>query len=161
MEEIKRAGPKLRRMLTEEPGEALFGAVDLWCPVLHNYKPEDCQARQKQGEQIWWYVCTGPKTPYPTLFIDHDAITMRIWLWMSWQSRVPGTPVVTRTYWEAYAGFPAPQPRAPGRDARQQARPLGHRRASRPRQPMDEIQGFGVANRVDMPDGVWAIEMID
>ncbi|MBN1123494.1 MAG: DUF4091 domain-containing protein [Sedimentisphaerales bacterium] len=108
MNEIKLAGPKLRRMLTEEPIEELCGSVDIWCPVLHNYSPEACQARQQEGEKIWWYVCTGPKAPYPGLFIDHNAIDLRIWLWMTWKWNVQGILVWESNYWTSNAAFPPP-----------------------------------------------------
>ena len=116
MEEIKLAGPKLHRMLTEEPVEALYGAVDIWCPVLHNYHPEVCQARQKQGERIWWYVCCGPKAPYPGLFIDHNAIDLRIWLWMTWKWNVQGILVWTSNYWSSSCAYPAPKIQNPWED---------------------------------------------
>ncbi|MBN1819008.1 MAG: DUF4091 domain-containing protein [Sedimentisphaerales bacterium] len=108
MNEIKRAGPKLRRMLTEEPIEELFGSVDIWCPILDNYNPDICQARQNEGETIWWYVCTGPKAPYPGLFIDHNAIDLRIWLWMTWKWNVQGILVWESNYWTSNAAFPPP-----------------------------------------------------
>jgi len=116
MEEIKLAGPKLQRMLTEEPVEPLLGSVDIWCPVLHCYKPEDCQPRQKEGEQIWWYVCCGPKAPYPGLFIDHNAIELRIWLWMTWKWNVQGILVWTSNYWTSSCAFPSPKIQCPWED---------------------------------------------
>lgn len=106
MNEIKLAGPKLKRMLTEEPVEPLFGAVDLWCPVLPNHHPEICAERQKLGETIWWYVCTGPKAPWPTLFIDHNAVNLRVWLWMTWKWNVQGILVWQSNYWTSPAAFP-------------------------------------------------------
>jgi hypothetical protein len=116
MEEIRRAGPKLRRMLTEEPVEPLFGAVDLWCPILDQYNPEICQARQKQGEAIWWYVCTGPRAPYPGLFIDHSAIDLRMWLWMTWKWKAQGILVWESTYWTSDKAFPDPKIQNPWTD---------------------------------------------
>ena len=116
MEEIKRAGPRLPRMLTEEPIEPLLGAVDVWCPVLHNYKPEDCQPRQERGETIWWYVCCGPKAPYPGLFIDHNAIELRMWLWMTWKWNVQGVLVWTSNYWTSSCAYPSPKIQNPWED---------------------------------------------
>ncbi len=116
MDEIRRAGPKLRRMLTEEPIEPLFGSVDLWCPILDQYNPEIAQARQAKGETIWWYVCTGPRAPYPGLFIDHSAIDLRIWLWMTWKWKVQGILVWESTYWTSDKAFPAPKMQNPWAD---------------------------------------------
>ena len=91
--------PDIRRMLTEQPEEALVGFVDIWCPVLHNYDEEKCHARQQAGEDIWWYVCTGPKAPWAGLFIDHNAVDLRIWQWMSWKYDVQGALVWRVSYW--------------------------------------------------------------
>lgn len=116
MDEIHRAGPKLRRMLTEEPIEPLFGSVDLWCPILDQYNPEAAQARQAKDETIWWYVCTGPRAPYPGLFIDHSAIDLRMWLWMTWKWQVQGILVWESTYWTSDKAFPAPKMQNPWAD---------------------------------------------
>jgi len=106
MKRLKNAAPKLKRMLTEEPVEPLFGAVDIWCPILNAYDPQICRDRQKLGEEIWWYVCTGPKAPYPGLFIDRDAIEMRIWLWMTQKFGVEGILVWQTMYWTSGTAFP-------------------------------------------------------
>ncbi len=116
MDEIRRAGPKLRRMLTEEPIEPLFGSVDLWCPILDQYNPDTAHPRQAKGETIWWYVCTGPRAPYPGLFIDHSAIDLRIWLWMTWKWQVQGILVWESTYWTSDKAFPAPKMQNPWTD---------------------------------------------
>ncbi|MGD9495992.1 MAG: glycoside hydrolase domain-containing protein [Armatimonadota bacterium] len=94
--------PEIRRMLTEQPEEELVGYVDIWCPVLHNYVEEDCRARQAAGDQIWWYVCTGPKAPYAGLFTDHNAVDLRIWQWMTWKYGVEGCLIWATNYW--YSG---------------------------------------------------------
>ncbi|MCX7044218.1 MAG: DUF4091 domain-containing protein [Candidatus Sumerlaeota bacterium] len=116
MEEIKLAAPRLRRMLTEEPIAPLFGAVDIWCPVLHNYDVALCQARQKKGERIWWYVCCGPHAPYPALFIDHGAIDLRMWLWMTWKWNVQGILIWETNYWTSPAKFKGVAPQNPWDD---------------------------------------------
>jgi len=51
-------------------------------------------------------VCTGPKAPYPGLFIDHNAIDLRIWLWMTWKWNVQGILVWKSNYWTSPAAFP-------------------------------------------------------
>lgn len=103
---LKTNGPGLARMLTEEPVEPLFGLVDIWCPVTPNYNHEIAEARRKAGERFWWYVCTGPKAPYCTLFIDHPATELRVWLWQTWQRRISGILVWQTNYWTSSAAFP-------------------------------------------------------
>ncbi|MGQ9914874.1 MAG: glycoside hydrolase domain-containing protein [Thermogutta sp.] len=106
MERLKKYAPGLRRMLTEEPVKELFGAVDLWCPVTPNYNHEIAKSRRAAGERFWWYVCTGPKAPYCTLFIDHPATELRVWLWQTWQRKVEGILVWESNYWTSSAAFP-------------------------------------------------------
>jgi len=126
MELLKRCGPKLRRMLTEEPEPPLFGAVDLWCPVVPNMDPVACAERQKAGDQIWWYVCTGPKAPYTTLFIDHNAIEMRMWIWMTWKWNVQGVLIWATNYWSSDLVYVPPKLQNPWED------------------PMSYVSGYGL-----------------
>ncbi len=91
--------PDLRRMLTEQPEPELYGFVDIWCPVLSAYDEERCRARQAAGEQIWWYVCCGPHSPYVGLFIDHNAIDLRVWQWLSHKYDISGALIWTTNWW--------------------------------------------------------------
>jgi hypothetical protein len=111
MQRLKRYAPGLPRMLTEEPGDnELTGTVDIWCPVSSNYDHQQAERRREHGEKFWWYVCTGPKAPYCTLFIDHPATELRVWHWQTWQRDIVGTLVWRANYWTSSAAFPnAPQ----------------------------------------------------
>lgn len=97
---LKDAAPKITRMLTEQPEEALAGPINLWCPVTPCYNYDACHARQKLGEKIWWYVCTGPKAPLAGLFIDHSATDLRVWMWQTWQNDVQGNLIWESTWWD-------------------------------------------------------------
>ena len=112
---IKRGAPQVRRMLTEEPVPELFGDVDIWCPVESNLAPEATAARQAEGETIWWYVCTGPKAPWPGLFIDHSAVDLRVWLWLTVRYNVQGVLIWTTNWWTSSAAFPN-EPQNPWED---------------------------------------------
>lgn len=103
MDRLGKYAPGIRRMLTEEPVEPLFGAVDLWCPISPSYNHEAAEKRREKGEHFWWYVCTGPKAPYCTLFIDHPATDLCVWLWQAWQRKIDGILVWQSTH-------PCPQP---------------------------------------------------
>ncbi len=106
MERLRRYAPGLRRMLTEEPNDELKAPVDIWCPVTYNFDADATAKRQALGERVWWYVCTGPKAPYCTLFIDHPATEMRVWLWQTWKYDVQGILVWASNYWTSTAAFP-------------------------------------------------------
>jgi hypothetical protein len=116
MQRLKRHAPGLQRMLTEEPGDNILnGLVDIWCPVSSNYNHAQAEKRRAHGERFWWYVCTGPKAPYCTLFIDHPATELRVWLWQTWQRKIVGNLVWQSNYWTSSAAFPD-QPQNPYED---------------------------------------------
>jgi hypothetical protein len=106
MERLKRYAPGIQRMLTEEPGDALAGAVDIWCPVSFNYNHDAAEKRRACGDRFWWYVCCGPKAPFCTLFIDHPATELRVWHWQTWQRKIAGTLVWASNYWTSEAAYP-------------------------------------------------------
>lgn len=106
MSRLKRYAPGLQRMLTEEPGKELAGSVEIWCPVSFHYDHEAADQRRPHGERFWWYVCTGPKAPYCTLFIDHPATELRVWLWQTWKRKIAGILVWRANYWTSSAAFP-------------------------------------------------------
>jgi len=120
MERLKRHAPGLQTMLTEEPCDELAGPIDIWCPVTPNYDPAAAEKRQAEGERFWWYVCTGPKAPYCTLFIDHPATELRVWLWQTWQRDIRGILVWSSNYWTSSAAYPD-EPQDPYED------PMGYR----------------------------------
>lgn len=106
MDLIKRHAPKLTRMLTEQPEPELYGAVDLWCANTPAYRFEIAEQRRAAGERFWWYLCTGPRAPYCTLFIDHPGIELRMWLWQTWKYKVQGILVWHSNYWTSPTAFP-------------------------------------------------------
>ena len=103
---LKAAAPDLNRMLTEQVEPALIGGPNIWCPVSNNYRPEPAEERRQHGEKFWWYVCTGPKAPYCTLFIDHAGTELRVWLWQTWQRKINGVLVWETNYWTSPAAYP-------------------------------------------------------
>lgn len=116
MQLIRRAGPKLKRMLTTRPTPELYGAVDLWCIPTYLLDPEVVRERQAEGEEIWWYLCTAPKAPYFTLFLDHYGTEMRLWLWESWKYGVTGILVWATNYWTSGNAYPRPALQNPWQD---------------------------------------------
>ncbi len=105
-ERIKAAAPGLKRMLTEQPEKELLGHVDIWCGLTPEWTPEKVRARRAAGEEVWWYICTGPKAPYVTEFIDHPGTELRLWPWQSWQYGVTGILVWATVYWTSPVAYP-------------------------------------------------------
>lgn len=106
MERLRKYAPKIRRLLTEQPEPALFGAVNLWCPVTSHFDENSARERMQAGDEFWWYICTVPKAPYATEFIDHAAVEPRVWLWQTWQQNVRGILIWETTYWTSDAAYP-------------------------------------------------------
>ncbi len=103
---LKAAAPDINRMLTEQVEPALIGGPNIWCPISNQYRHEPAEPRRQHGEKFWWYVCTGPKAPYCTLFIDHPGTELRVWLWQTWQRRIDGILVWQTNYWTSSAAYP-------------------------------------------------------
>lgn len=117
MKRIQAAAPGLKRMLTEQPEPALDGHVEIWCALTPEWTPEKVAARRAAGEEVWWYICTGPKAPYVTEFIDHPGLELRLWPWQSWQYGVQGILIWATLYWTSSAAYPGPQLQDPWQDS--------------------------------------------
>jgi len=103
---LKQYCPKIDRMLTEKPDPRLFGGPNIWCIPTYHYQQKLMNSRKAAGEKLWWYLCTGPKYPYCTLFIDHAGTELRVWLWQSWQRGIDGILVWRINYWHSDAAYP-------------------------------------------------------
>jgi hypothetical protein len=115
---LKAAAPGINRMLTEQVEPSLIGGPNIWCAISDYYKPEPAEQRRALGEKFWWYVCTGPRAPYCTLFIDHPGTELRVWLWQTWQRKIAGVLVWETNYWTSSAAYPeADHPQNPYEDS--------------------------------------------
>ncbi len=117
MELIHRAAPKLTRMLTEHPDLRLYGAVDLWCLPTYTLTSETTRQREIANDEFWWYLCTGPKAPYFTLFLDHYGTELRLWSWETWKDGLDGLLVWQTAYWTSETAYPGDQLQNPWQDA--------------------------------------------
>jgi len=108
MDRIHKYAPRLRRLLTlmVPADDTLHGGVDIWCPVSRHFDPALAAERIVAGETFWWYICTGPRQPYCTLFIDHPATCLRVWLWQTWQRDIRGILIWSANYWTSPTAFP-------------------------------------------------------
>lgn len=98
--------PKLKWMLTLQPEPELGNSVAIWCPVLSNFEQQSSSDLQKQGKEVWWYICTVPRAPYVGEFIDRSAIEPRLWLWQAWQNKVQGILIWNTVYWNDQSVYP-------------------------------------------------------
>lgn len=107
---LKEHAPRIRRMLTEQIEPELVGGPNLWCPLTPDYDHDLALERRADGDQFWWYICTGPKAPYVTLFIDHPGTELRVWGWQTWERRIDGLLIWQTNYWTSDPAYPPPGP---------------------------------------------------
>jgi hypothetical protein len=104
---IRKAAPRLTRFITEhKPGPDIMDVSEISCTIFHRVDPAVITELSREGREFWSYLCTGPKAPWVTLFIDHPAVNLRIWLWMSFQFGLKGILVWRANYWTSDTVFP-------------------------------------------------------
>ena len=107
MEIIHRSAPKITRFITEhQPGPDIMDVSEISCTVIRQLDPLIIKDLVAQGREFWSYVCCCPKAPYLSLFIDHDAINMRMWLWLSYKYKMKGILVWSANYWNSRTASP-------------------------------------------------------
>jgi hypothetical protein len=87
---IGEAVPSLPRACTVVPNPDLKGYVDIWVPLTAAYDHAAAQQYRRAGDEVWWYVCCGPRHPYANWFIDYPATDPRLLFWMNWKYGVNG-----------------------------------------------------------------------
>ncbi len=117
MQLIRRNAPRLTRFITEHmPGPEIMDVTEIGCPVFERVEPKLVAEMAPKGREFWSYLCTGPKSPWVTLFIDHAAINLRMWLWASYQWGMKGILVWRVNYWTSSNLFPEGELQNPWRD---------------------------------------------
>jgi len=82
--------------------DLMAGLLNIWCPNTAYWggTQEQIRARQRMGDELWWYVCCGPREPYANFFVDMEAIQHRILPWQNWVYDVSGILYWSTTYWD-------------------------------------------------------------
>lgn len=102
----------IKRMCTEQTVTsnpawgALYGAVDIWCPLWFLYDETTARQRQELGEEIWTYtaLCQG-RGDAPFWQIDFPPVHFRAPFWISWHYGVKGF-----LYWSSIYQAPGKDP---------------------------------------------------
>ncbi len=104
---IRRNAPRLTRFITEHrPGPEIMDVSEIGCTIFDRVDPKAVAELAPKGREFWSYLCTGPKSPWVTLFIDHPAVNLRIWLWMTYKWGLKGILVWRADYWNSPTLFP-------------------------------------------------------
>lgn len=104
---IRKNAPRLTRFITEHrPGPEIMDVSEIGCTIFDRVDPKAVAELAPKGREFWSYLCTGPKSPWVTLFIDHPAVNMRMWLWMTYKWGLKGILVWRTDYWNSPTLFP-------------------------------------------------------
>ena len=106
---FRKYAPSLRRMVTMAPNEAMYGYVNLWCPITEHFNREKAWARQASGDQVWWYITFSSKPPKVNEHVEHAGVDMRVWLWQTWLEKVTGVLIWETVCWNRPAVYPDPE----------------------------------------------------
>lgn len=70
----------------------LEGSVDISVPILSTlHRDWDFyQEKKKEGEEIWFYVCTNPRGNYANRFIELPLLQVRYLHWINFKYDLPG-----------------------------------------------------------------------
>ncbi len=99
---IKRYAPKLTTFLTEHvSGQNISDVTDISCTIWHKLNHGKIKQMNERGLEHWSYLCTWPKSPWISLFTDHDAINLRMWLWGSYKHQLKGILVWATNWWNS------------------------------------------------------------
>jgi len=93
-ETLKTAAARLREALPGVPllttardpdygiASGVSEVIDVWVPLTPSFGTEEGRAAitraRANGDEVWWYVCIGPRRPYANLFIEYDAVEARL-----------------------------------------------------------------------------------
>ena len=104
---IKKYAPKITTFITEHVKDHdISDVTDISCTIWDKLNHEKISRMNERGLEHWSYLCTGPKSPWITLFTDHDAVNLRMWLWGSYKYRLKGILVWTTNWWNSETASP-------------------------------------------------------
>ena len=87
--------PEWPQLQTSAPEQALFGAMDIWCPTIDHFSPRILQDRMAKGERLWFYIVWGR----PGIMIDLPATDHRLMFWECWKYGAEGFLYWGTTHW--------------------------------------------------------------
>ncbi len=89
----READPRVKILMDVlRPGDsmAMTPLIDIWCPLSPNLPGGGFEQVRKEGDEVWWYVCIGPKKPFANLFTNWSVTEHRQLFWQSWKYQAEG-----------------------------------------------------------------------
>ena len=95
------------------------GGIQTWCPQLHHMQTKEARERYRErqtnaprdyGENVWWYTCYDPQSPYPNFHLDAKVIYSRILRYMQYAYQIEGQLFWNICYYSSWqGGFEGPR----------------------------------------------------
>ena len=87
--------------VTTELNPKLSDYIDYWMPINIYYTPEKAKKAIKPDQEQWWSVTMSTTPPYPTFFIDANAIEPRILFWQGSKYNIDGFKYYETILWQS------------------------------------------------------------
>ena len=68
----------------------LTGDDYIYCPQFFWFHTEEERALYADYDEVWWYGCTQPVSPYPTYHLNDDLLSSRVMSWMQYDYDIIG-----------------------------------------------------------------------
>jgi len=88
---VRKYAPELR-VIEACHTKDLVGSIDVWVPQL-NFLHDDFahyQARQRVGEEVWFFTCVFPQGEYANRFLELPLIKTRLLYWINYRFGITG-----------------------------------------------------------------------
>lgn len=97
---VRKYAPRLRR-IDANMSANLKECLEVWVPVLDQFDQNMgfYRDRIKDGDEVWFYTCLGPRGKYPNRFIDFSLLKVRLLHWMNFKFGLTGYLHWGYNYW--------------------------------------------------------------
>jgi hypothetical protein len=91
---VKQRYPEIPTLTTayipQDPAQLRALNVDWICPLTAAYRYDQAEACRAAGQQVWAYVCLGPRYPFANWLADDPLIEARVIWWQAFQQKMDG-----------------------------------------------------------------------
>ena len=86
---------------TAEFNEEISEYFDWWMSINTYYSPEMAKKCVKPNQELWWSTTMSSTPPYPTFFIDANAIEPRVIFWQGSKCNINGFKYYETILWQS------------------------------------------------------------
>ncbi len=75
----------LMDVVTPNNSKMFADYLGIWCPLTPSLPGGGFEKARANGQDVWCYVCCGPRGTYANLFANQSCVTHRQLFWQSWK----------------------------------------------------------------------------